>query len=1072
MKFPSMKLFTVAQISCWPVRPTIEASQKHAAPMSEEAVIGISCAGGLLLAAALAACSVMYARTQKAHKKETALRLETLTQRVKKHAWAEFVTNFGETLLPNPGAAGSDQLQERENFTALNVSSKAIQLHGIQGTGVFGTLHFASLVTNDDSHQRVIATVCKEDIEPLTRFLVKAHLHSMLDHKNILPVIAMVTNQLPMMMLTKQMTSDLKQYLRRCRQTAEHPPEVLDVAKLTMIALGIADGCAYLETCKIVHRALQAQTALVGKNHTEIFIAGLGSTRDVSRHDEYIKLVDAADTTVRLDVRWLAPELWAHNQAFSIKSDVWAFGVTLWEVLTYARLPFGQLTALEIKHQVKNGLQLAKPENCPLPVHDIMVSCWRTDAQLRPSFAALRGSIKLLTMPECDKLRAATYTALHWTPKMRGNTFGRHDEKSTTLVDLGAFAITEHLLHALPGNQVSAAAFLLLATSNLAGDEVQQTIHILDSIKHGNVFSVLGCREVASLFQVLIDKSGFDCLKQRLNDAAWSADQRTFILSQAADAAAYVHLRGHVYGILSPQTLYIDNLLNVKLIFHTAWAQHDKLSKSFDLSAYVFRFCAPETLVHGDISTASDVFTFGTLVWQLHNRTTLPLSEFASMGTLVKYVRESTAMPPLTPQLQETSSCIHQVFDACHRRAPGERPSMSGVAELLREEVKGPDRWTVPRNKLQHIQVLGQGQFGQVNKMTTNFFRSPDEYTFVAVKTLRTDVDVDETETVADQNAARLQRLAEFKNEIEMMKDLQHPHLVTLLGCDVSMDPFLMVLEFSCGGALDDWLLSNGEGLQLVEHLCILHQIAMGLSSLKDHQIIHRDLAARNVLMGEDLTVKISDYGLSRDVTTEKNYYRMQTFSRPIPLRWTAPEVVKTRLFTHASDVYSFGVLMHEVFSHGAFPFDHISDAELIAFLTNSTNRTAATELPVYADLKKYPTLQDLLASCMLRIPGSRPTAHKVVNVLRPQNWQHLIKPGAYGNRIPGAQAVESNDGYLQISAGHVGGGGSSSREGEDAREPASRSRRPGNAYTTTAFAETTFGIHQGNYQSNTDLTA
>ena len=82
-----------------------------------------------------------------------------------------------------------------------------------------------------------------------------------------------------------------------------------------------------------------------------------------------------------------------------------------------------------------------------------------------------------------------------------------------------------------------------------------------------------------------------------------------------------------------------------------------------------------------------------------------------------------------------------------------------------------------------------------------------------------------------------------------------------------------------------------GPKLTLPEHTHILHQVALGLGALKYANVIHRDLAARNVLIGEALATKIADYGMSRDISSEKEYYRMSNLSRPLPLRWCAPEV-------------------------------------------------------------------------------------------------------------------------------------------------------------------------------------
>ena len=145
-----------------------------------------------------------------------------------------------------------------------------------------------------------------------------------------------------------------------------------------------------------------------------------------------------------------------------------------------------------------------------------------------------------------------------------------------------------------------------------------------------------------------------------------------------------------------------------------------------------------------------------------------------------------------------------------------------------------------------------------------------------------------------------------------------------------------MILEFLVGGSLADWLPANGPKLlkpTAAKLFHLLHQVSLGMLALARARIVHRDLAARNVLIDEKLQVKVSDYGLSRDVEEDRNYYRIKT-DRPLPLRWTAPETIAELRYSSASDAYAFGVLAFEVFSFGDFPFDAFpDDNKLIQFL-------------------------------------------------------------------------------------------------------------------------------------------
>jgi serine/threonine protein kinase len=103
------------------------------------------------------------------------------------------------------------------------------------------------------------------------------------------------------------------------------------------------------------------------------------------------------------------------------------------------------------------------------------------------------------------------------------------------------------------------------------------------------------------------------------------------------------------------------------------------------------------------------------------------------------------------------------------------------------------------------------------------------------------------------------------------------------------MRPLMLILEFLPGGSLDNWLRTPRDA-STEDLLYILYQVALGMNGLHALGVMHRDLAARNVLVGVDLNVKVADYGLSREVTETKEYYRLRS-NRPLPLRWLAPEV-------------------------------------------------------------------------------------------------------------------------------------------------------------------------------------
>lgn len=139
--------------------------------------------------------------------------------------------------------------------------------------------------------------------------------------------------------------------------------------------------------------------------------------------------------------------------------------------------------------------------------------------------------------------------------------------------------------------------------------------------------------------------------------------------------------------------------------------------------------------------------------------------------------------------------------------------------------------------------------------------------TFVAVKALK-------------ENAS-YKTQQDFRREIELISDLKHENIVCILGVVLNKEPFCMLFEYMSNGDLHEFLIANSPNenkfLTQLEFLKIALQISEGMEYLSNHHYVHRDLAARNCLVGDDLMVKISDFGLSRDIYSS-DYYRFVRF--------------------------------------------------------------------------------------------------------------------------------------------------------------------------------------------------
>uniref|UniRef100_A0A0P4WCZ3 Protein kinase domain-containing protein n=3 Tax=Scylla TaxID=6760 RepID=A0A0P4WCZ3_SCYOL len=226
----------------------------------------------------------------------------------------------------------------------------------------------------------------KKDFRQEARVLARLH------DPNIVRLVGVVTRAEPLALLLEYMVhGDLYQFLRRHRcgpEGAEELPE-LSYGALVYAALQVASGMTHLETLGVVHRDLAARNCLVGEALT-IKISDFGMSRPLYSSDYY----RLGEGRALLPIRWMAWESILHGR-FSTKSDVWAFGVTLWEVFTLARRqPHADLSDDQVLENVSRCylgdgvpmMTLPQPPLCPREMYDMMSACWRPAARQRPPF--------------------------------------------------------------------------------------------------------------------------------------------------------------------------------------------------------------------------------------------------------------------------------------------------------------------------------------------------------------------------------------------------------------------------------------------------------------------------------------------------------------------------------------------------------------------------------------------------------------------------------------------------------------------------------------------------------------
>ena len=205
-------------------------------------------------------------------------------------------------------------------------------------------------------------------------FLREASLMKKLRHPKFVQFFGVCMKDEPYYMVTELVKhGGLLYYLR-------NPPVRgnLKLSQLVNMAEQVAEGMAYLASQQYIHRDLAARNVLVDYGMV-CKITDVGLMRSVSEAD---------DSETKFAIKWTAPEALLHNQ-FSFKSDVWSFGVLLYEIITYGRPPYPGLTNKEVATKLVEGYRMPQPEECSDMYYNIMLKCWREEPENRPSFEGL-----------------------------------------------------------------------------------------------------------------------------------------------------------------------------------------------------------------------------------------------------------------------------------------------------------------------------------------------------------------------------------------------------------------------------------------------------------------------------------------------------------------------------------------------------------------------------------------------------------------------------------------------------------------------------------------------------------
>ncbi|XP_048877551.1 ephrin type-A receptor 8 isoform X5 [Brienomyrus brachyistius] len=262
---------------------------------------------------------------------------------------------------------------------AQEIEPSRITVVKILHSGEFGEVCFGRMKLPGKRDIPVSLKTLKEECSEKQQrdFLSKASIMAQFDHPNVIHLEGIITRSKPLMIITEYMKNgSLDSFLRR------HNGQ-FTIIQLIDFLHGIADGMTYLADLGYIHRDLAARNIQVSSNlMCKVSDFGLSQVLGAGP--------DAAYTTAvgEIPIRWTAPEAITY-QKFSSASDVWSYGVVMWEVMSYGERPYWNLTNRDVIKSVEEGYRLPAPIGCPGALHTLMLDCWQKHCNERPKFCQI-----------------------------------------------------------------------------------------------------------------------------------------------------------------------------------------------------------------------------------------------------------------------------------------------------------------------------------------------------------------------------------------------------------------------------------------------------------------------------------------------------------------------------------------------------------------------------------------------------------------------------------------------------------------------------------------------------------
>ncbi|XP_068198123.1 ephrin type-A receptor 7 isoform X1 [Antennarius striatus] len=306
---------------------------------------------------------------------------------------------------------------------AKELDASCIKIERVIGAGEFGEVCSGRLKLPGKRDVSVAIKTLKVGYTEKQRrdFLCEASIMGQFDHPNVVHLEGVVTRGKPVMIVIEYMENgSLDSFLRK------HDGQ-FTVIQLVGMLRGIAAGMRYLSDMGYVHRDLAARNILVNSNLV-CKVSDFGLSRVIDDDPEAVytttgKLQDVMNVICtpvtdlrfteqggKIPVRWTAPEAIQYRK-FTSASDVWSYGIVMWEVMSYGERPYWDMSNQDVIKAIEEGYRLPAPMDCPPGLHQLMLDCWQKDRAERPKFDQIVGILdKMIRNPNTLKTPVGTCT--------------------------------------------------------------------------------------------------------------------------------------------------------------------------------------------------------------------------------------------------------------------------------------------------------------------------------------------------------------------------------------------------------------------------------------------------------------------------------------------------------------------------------------------------------------------------------------------------------------------------------------------------------------------------------------